>query len=88
MEINYEIDRNEIWCTEEFINIKFNNCYGLTTEQVENEPLLDKRNKPYSRCVGHVIEADEEYIYGIMYRPSDLYDSEKESFSMEIHYED
>ena len=88
MNIEYEINRDEIWCTEEFVNIKFNNYYGLTTEQVQNEPLLDRRNKPYSRIVGHLIEADEEFIYGIMYSPSDLYDDRKESFSIEIHYED
>lgn len=88
MNVDYEISRDEIWCPEEFINIKFNNCHGLTTEQVKNEPLLDKRNEPYSRIVGHLIEADEDYIYGIMYSPSDLYDDRKESFSMEIHYED
>lgn len=88
MNKNYEISRDEIWCAEEFINIKINNFYGLTTEQVKNEPLLDEINNPYRRVVGHLIEADEEYIYGIMYSPSDLYDNRKKSFSVEIHYED
>lgn len=88
MNVSYEIYKDEIWCAEEFINIKINNSFNLTTEQVKNEPLLDKRNEPYSRVVGHLIEADEEYIYGIMYSPSDLYDDRKESFSIEIHYED
>lgn len=88
MNVNYEIVRDEIWCTEEFINIKFNNHYGLKTEQVKNVPLVDKRDGAYSRVVGHLIEADEEYIYGYMYSLSDLYDDRKESFSMEIYYED
>lgn len=86
MNVSYEISRDEIWCAEEFVNVKINNTYGLTTEQVENKPLLDRRSKPYSRVVGHLIEADEEYIYGIMYSPADLYDNRNESFSMEIHF--
>lgn len=88
MNIIYEIDRNDIWCSEEFVRIKINNSFGLTTEQVKNEPLMDRRNKPYSRIVGHLLEADKEYIYGIMYNPADLFDDRKEKFSMEIHYED
>lgn len=88
MNVDYEINRDEIWCAEEFINIKINNAFGLTTEQVKNRPLLDKRNEPYSRVIGHLIEADEDYIYGIVYSLADLYDERKESFSMEIHYKD
>lgn len=87
MNINYKISRDEIWCAEEFINIKINNSFNLTTEQVKNKPLLDKRNEPYSKVVGRLIEADEDYIYGIMYSPSYLYDKRNESFSVEIHYE-
>jgi len=88
MNVYYEIDKDDIWCSEEFINIKINNSFGLTTEQVEKRPLLDSRNKPYSRVVGCLLEADEDYIYGIMYNPSDLYDELNESFSMEIHCKD
>ena len=88
MNVSYEINRDEIRFTEEFINIKINNSFGLTTEQVKDEPLLDRRNEPYSRVIGHLTEADENYIYGIVYNPKDLYDERKDSFSMEIHYED
>ena len=85
MNISYEINKDDIWCAEEFINIQINNSFRLTTEQVKNIPLLDHRNKPYNRVVGCLLEADEDYIYGIMYSASDLCN---ESFSMEICYKD
>lgn len=88
MNVIYNINRDEIWCAEEFVNVKINNVFGLTTEQVKNRPLLDKRNEPYSRVIGHLTEADEEYIYGIVYSLADLYDERQESFSMEIYCED
>ena len=67
--------------------IKFKN-YGLTTEQVKNKLLIDQWNKPYGRIIGRIIEADEEYVYAAVYNIADLYDDRKESFSMEICYED
>ena len=78
MNITYEINKDNIWCDEEFISIKINNSFGLITEQVRDMPLL---SKPYNRIVGCLVEADEDYIYGIMYSASDLCN---ESFSMEI----
>ena len=88
MNVNYKINRDEIWCAEEFIDVKIDNSFGLTTEQVKNCPLLDKRNGAYDKVVGRLVEADNDCIYGIVYDPSVLYDERKESFSMEIHYED
>ena len=84
MNVIYKISRDEIWCAEEFINIKINNSFGLTTAQVKYAPLLDKTNELYGRVIGHLTEADEDYIYGIMYSPSDLYNERKESFSFEV----
>lgn len=88
MNISYEIQKDEIRLDGEFIKIKIANSFGLTTEQVQNEPLLDRRHEPYSMVIGFLTEADEDYVYGIVYNPKDLFDESKESFSMEIHYED
>lgn len=80
----YKIHRDEICCSQEFIDIKINNYFGLTTEQVKKRPLLDMRNEQCSKVVGHLEDADEEYIYGIVYNPSILYDDRKENFSIEV----
>lgn len=60
---------NELICDEEFVQVSMPNTVGLTTEQVLNKPILDEKR----RKIGHLTEADEDFIYGVVYSPSSLY---------------
>ena len=53
------------------IDIRVNNPCKLTTEQVAEKPIK-KRDYMGDRIVGKCTEADEDYIYGVVYDPSVL----------------
>lgn len=72
---------DDIWCTEEFINVAMDNIDHLTTEQVENKPIKDENGVTIGRLTG----ADEDLIYGIVFSVSSIYkDSTPASCSIEI----
>lgn len=72
---------DDIWCTEEFINVAMNNTEHLTTEQVENKPIKDENGVTIGRLTG----ADEDLIYGIVFSVSSIYkDATPASCSIEI----
>lgn len=72
---------DDIWCTEEFINVAMNNTDHLTTEQVENKPIKDENGVTIGRLTG----ADEDLIYGIVFSVSSIYkDATPASCSIEI----
>lgn len=72
---------DDIWCTEEFINVAMNNTEHLTTEQVENKPIKDENGV----TIGRLTDADEDLIYGIVFSVSSIYkDATHASCSIEI----
>lgn len=72
---------DDIWCTEEFINVAMNNTEHLTTEQVENKPIKDENGV----TIGRLTDADEDLIYGIVFSVSSIYkDATPASCSIEI----
>lgn len=72
---------DDIWCTEEFINVAMGNIDHLTTEQVENKPIKDENGVTIGRLTG----ADEDLIYGIAFSVSSIYkDATPASCSIEI----
>lgn len=79
-QLNISYPVNEITIYESFLNVKFYNQYNLTSEQVEHRPILNQDEK----VIGMMIEADEEYIYGIVYHASEIYENEKTGFSIEV----
>lgn len=60
---------DDIWCTEEFVNVAMNNTDHLTTEQVENKPIKDENGVIIGRLTG----ADEDLIYGIVFCITSIY---------------
>lgn len=72
---------DDIWCTEEFINVAMNNTEHLTTEQVKDKPIRDENGVTIGRLTG----ADEDLIYGIVFSVSSIYkDATPASCSIEI----
>lgn len=72
---------DDIWCTEEFVNIAMNNTEHLSTEQVENKPIRDENGV----TIGRLTDADEDLIYGIVFSISSIYkDTTPASCSIEI----
>lgn len=69
----------DIHCIEEFLNVKMNNIDHLTTEQVDGKPIKDKTG----RRIGTLTDADEDFIYGVIYDGFPLYE-EPETISFEI----
>ena len=71
----------DIWCTEEFINVVMENIDHLMTEQVENKPIKDENGVTIGRLTG----ADEDLIYGMVFSvPSICKDVTTASYSIEI----
>ena len=64
-----KIKIDDLCCDEQFINIINPNRWGLTTEQVTNKPITNEKGK----VIGKLVEADEDYIYGIVYNAAELY---------------
>ena len=64
-----KIKIDDLCCDEQFINIINPNHWGLTTEQVTNKPIINEKDK----VIGKLVEADEDYIYGIVYNAAELY---------------
>ena len=70
--------------SEEFVNITAENPFHLTTEQVKHMPIV-KNNIP----IGHLIEADEDCLYGIIYNLYVFYKDDIEcNFSVHMSEEE
>lgn len=61
---------NELLRCEQFIKVSMPNKDELTTEQVKNVSIVNKEGFK----VGHLVEADEDYIYGVVYSASSLFE--------------
>lgn len=63
---------NDMVCTEEFINVSFENSMGITKADInlENTFIYSSNGKQ----VGKVTDLDEDRIYGILYSPAHLFD--------------
>lgn len=64
-----KIVTNELTSYESFINVSMPNKDGLTTEQVNNISIVNEKGFK----VGHLLEADDDYIYGVIYSASNLF---------------
>lgn len=73
---------DELYCCEAFVNVVTNNFWNVTTEQIENVPILNEERK----VIGKLTDADENNIYGIVYSVRNLYpnDRENKTISFEI----
>lgn len=73
---------DELHCCEAFVNVVTNNFWNVTTEQIENVPILNEERK----VIGKLTDADENHIYGIVYSVRNLYpnDRENKTISFEI----
>ena len=78
--IEYRLKDDDLWCSEQFINITLNNKGNFTTEEVHNRPLVTKGGK----VVGMLLEADEEHLYGYLYSLSEIYDRKDIELSLVI----
>lgn len=73
---------NELYCNEDFVNVTMPNTYLLTTEQVINKPIRNENGVQ----IGKLTDADEDFIYGIVYNVSNLY-KDPTSATVEINFE-
>ena len=64
---------DNIYCSEPFIHVCIENLVNLSTDQVAGKSILNEKGSK----IGRLIEADEDFIYGIIYRGSELF---KDSF--------
>lgn len=68
-----KIETNELCCSEEFVNVMMPNRYKLTTDRVANKPINNEKGIQ----IGKLMNADEDYIYGIVYLISELFKDSK-----------
>lgn len=78
MSFKYNID--EIYLNENFINVKFNNNFNINESELINKPIINEEG----RKIGYITDADEEYVYGIVFSAYYIFEDKKEAFSMEI----
>lgn len=67
-------------CSEVYVSVSIPNKDRLTTGQVKNKPILDENRKQ----IGHLVEADEDYIYGVVYKSGMLFKKDQTPVSFEI----
>ena len=60
---------NDINIIEKFVNISIPNNYHLSTEQVKDKPIRNDKGIQ----IGKLTDADEDYIYGLIYSVASLY---------------
>ena len=60
--IEYKIKDEDLWCSEQFINITIANKGGFTTEEVHNRPIV--ADDGTGKVIGMLLEADEDNLYG------------------------
>lgn len=56
-------------CSEVYVSVSIPNKDRLTTDQVKNRPILDENRNQ----IGKLIEADDLYIYGVIYKSAMLF---------------
>ena len=61
---------NDINIIEKFVNVSIPNNYHLSTEQVKDKPIRNDKGIQ----IGKLTDADQDYIYGIVYSVASLYD--------------
>ena len=73
---------DNIYCSEPFIHVYIENLENLSTDQVADKSILNEKGSK----IGRIIDADEDFIYGIIHCGSELF---KDSFyNFEIDMED
>lgn len=74
----YNID--EIYINEDFINVKFNNNFNINEPELINKPIINEEG----RKIGYITDADEEYVYGIVFSAYNIFEDKKETFFFEV----
>ena len=78
--IEYKISSEDIWCSDNFINVTLVNTNNLTTDEVHRRPLINEDGK----IIGVLLEADEEHLYGYVYSLNSLYNRKNIDVSLAI----
>ena len=60
---------DNIYCSEPFIHVCMENSENLSTDQVADKLILNEKGSK----IGRLIEADEDFIYGIVHHGSELF---------------
>lgn len=78
MSFKYAIDK--IYVNEDFIDVKFDNNFNVNESELINKPILNEKG----RKIGYITDADEEFVYGIIFSAYNIFEDKKETFSIEI----
>ena len=78
--IEYNINKEDMWCSEKFINITIKNKQNVTTDDIKNRPIINENG----RVIGMLLEADDEHIYGYVYSLSEIYKRKDKDFSFVV----
>lgn len=78
MSFKYAID--EIYVSQNYIHIRFDNNFNISESELINKPILNEKG----RKIGYITEADEEFIYGIVFSACSIFEDKKETFFFEV----
>ena len=78
MSFKYAIDK--IYVNEDFIDVKFDNNFNINESELINKPILNEKG----RKIGYITDADEEFVYGIIFSAYNIFEDKKETFSFEV----
>ena len=71
---------DNIYCSEPFIHVYMENSENLSTDQVAGKSILNEKGSK----IGRLIEADEDFIYGIVHRGSELFKDSFYNFAIDM----